>query len=614
MEQTDNGGLHNEEQDDDEYNLNSDNIHSSKPYRSSYDNDKKSFRRQEYEKHLSPSTSSALTQDNDADNISEHANQKITKNLAFAIMASTLGASFQHGYNGGVVNAPEKLISQFINTTFTERNNQVATDSQIDLIFAIIVSVFCIGGFMGALATATVAERFGRKDGLLLNNALVLIAAPLMFASRSFKSYELLIAGRLIIGINAGLNAGLAPLYINDIAPARLRGSLGSIYQLVITSSIFLSNVLGLPNFLGTEDAWPLLFAVPLVAAAFMLLTLPHCPESPNHLIKSLGKELEAQRALSWLRQTGDVQDEMEALLLERERQQSDPSITLSKLINNRQLRKPMLIATVIMLSQQLSGINAVLFFSASIFRSAGYGEDQALRTTLGLSLTNVLFTIVSMLLVERIGRKKLQLTGLMGMAIACVVLAICLPHSESQGYLNTRHLGPSINVTFHQVSMISSSKSSSFALSPDIPTTNFIAITKTHVEPAHNLTGLLTTASEVRENGSPFAMQVAIGAMYVFIIMFASGPGSIPWFMVTELFPSSARSLATSIAVSVNWLANFVVLLSFLPLTNLLHGYTFLLFATLLLFFFVFTYLKIPETKGASAEEIEALFETEQY
>lgn len=467
----------------------------------------------------------------------------LTKNLLWAVLASAVGSSFQHGYNGGVVNAPEKLIAQFINDTYYKRYQKIASDAQIDFIFALIVSIFCIGGCIGAMATAFVADRIGRKEGLFYNNLLVLIACPLMALSKSSNSYELLIIGRLIIGINAGLNAGLAPLYLNEISPINLRGALGTIYQLVITISVLLSTIFGMPALFGTETLWPILFIIPILPAIFMLSVLHKYKESPKFLLLNQGKELQAQQALAWFRETFEVQDEMDDLRAENEIQKMSPPISLNDMLTQVNLRKPLTISIVIMLSQQFSGINAVLFFSTSIFRDAGLNEYSAIQATLGMSLVNVLMTIVSLFLVDKAGRKTLHMTGLMGMAITSSILALCLG-------------GSSYN------------------------------------------------------NSSSYASSIlAVISVYVFIIMFASGPGSIPWFLVAELFPSNARPLASSIAVSVNWLANFTVSLCFLPLSNILHGYTFFLFAILLLIFFLFTYYRVPETKGATAEEISALF-----
>ena len=121
------------------------------------------------------------------------------------------------------------------------------------------------------VASGIVAERFGRKGGLLLNNVLVMLAVILQGLSKTANSYEMVIFGRLLIGINSGLNAGLAPMYLSEISPVNLRGAVGSVYQLVITISILVSQILGLGSILGTANHWPTLLAITAVPALFQV-------------------------------------------------------------------------------------------------------------------------------------------------------------------------------------------------------------------------------------------------------------------------------------------------------------------------------------------------------
>lgn len=484
----------------------------------------------------------------------------LTSHLVFAISAAALGSSFQHGYNTGVVNAPQKLVEQFIRDAHNERfqdlsftNNSTnsssfdinnTSETTVNLIYSIVVSIFCVGGMIGALLTGYVAEKFGRKGGLLWNNVIVILAAGLMGFSKMCRSYEMLIMGRFLIGFNAGLNAGLAPLYLTEISPTHLRGAIGTIYQLVITISILTSNILGMPEILGTADKWPILFAATVVPSIFMLITLPLCPESPKHILINQGKDVSAQRALTWLRGTIEVHDEMDDMRSEYESMKLVPKVTLHELWYNSMLRQPLFISLVVMLSQQFSGINAVIFFSTDIFGRAGLKDSSALYATMGMGVINVLMTLVSLVLVEKAGRRTLLLAGMAGMTVCTTVLTFCL----------------ALKSTF------------------------------------------------------PFLSFVSILAVYVYIIMFASGPGSIPWFLVSELFGSGARGIATSIAVSVNWTANFIVGLAFLPLQQVLEGYVFIIFSILLVLFWIFTYKKVPETKGKTVEEIAAAFRQKAY
>ncbi|XP_050307370.1 solute carrier family 2, facilitated glucose transporter member 1-like isoform X2 [Anthonomus grandis grandis] len=464
--------------------------------------------------------------------------------LAFAIAASVLGSSFQHGYNTGVLNNPQPVIENWINSTIIERTGQIPQPDTIVFIFSLMVSIFCVGGMIGGAITGFVAEMFGRKGGLLLNNILVLLSVVCMSSAKAASSYELIIFGRFIIGINSGLNAGLAPMYLAEISPVNLRGAVGTAYQLVITISILIAQIIGLGSLLGTDEHWPTLLALTIIPAIFQVATLPFCPETPKYLLLSKGRDMEAQKALSWLRGTVAVHDEMEVMRAEYDAMKMVPKVTIRELITNSSLRIPLIIALTVMVAQQLSGINAVMFFSSEIFTMAKVSKADAPFVTLGLGAINVLMTVVSLFLVEKAGRKTLLLIGFAGMAIDTLLLAITMKLAN-----------------------------------------------------LHQAVGILCCFF-----------------VFVYIIMFASGPGSIPWFLVSELFNQSARPTASALAVCINWTANFLVGLAFLPLAKMMGAYVFLIFVVLQSLFLLFIYKKVPETKNKSLEEISAIFRQQSY
>ena len=127
-----------------------------------------------------------------------------TGHLIFAVIVVGFGSSFQHGYGIGVINTPKELVDKWINETYHRRYDELPKESTIEFVFSVIVAIFSVGGMVGALMTSYVAERFGRKGGLLINNVFVFIAAILMGLCKTAKSYEMLIAGRFFIGINSG--------------------------------------------------------------------------------------------------------------------------------------------------------------------------------------------------------------------------------------------------------------------------------------------------------------------------------------------------------------------------------------------------------------------------
>merc|ERR1739844_447213 len=193
----------------------------------------------------------------------------------------------------------------------------------------------------------------------------------------------------------------------------------------------------------------------------------------------------------------------------------------------------------MMMLAQQLSGINAAIFFSTSIFTSAGLDEKGAQSATLGMGAMNVAMTFVSLALIEKAGRKTLMLVGLSVMVVCTTMLLICLELADA------------------------------------VPALKYISIIM----------------------------------VITFVVGFATGPGSIPWFFVTELFTQSARGMATSIAVVTNWTANFLVGLGFEPIRLYIGPYVFIIFIVLQIAFILYVWFKVPETKNKPIEEIVAQF-----
>lgn len=483
-------------------------------------------------------------------------NKGLNFRIGFAIAAGAIGSSFQHGYNTGVLNAPQTLIENWISGCPDRAANDSATaasdgsaaaaaesscidDYTVTLIWSWVVAIFCIGGMLGGTMVGFVAGWLGRKGGLLLNNVLVVVATLLMGFAKMAGSYQMLIAGRFVIGINSGLNAGLAPMYLSEIAPVALRGAVGTVYQLIITMSILLAQVLGMTNVLGTESGWPWLLAITAVPAIFQIVTLPFCPESPKYLLLDKDDEMAANKALTWLRGTIEIHDEMDEMKQEQESMKLVPKVTLKEMLTNSSLRQPLIIAIMMMLAQQLSGINAAIFFSTKIFGTAGLDEAASQSATLGMGAMNVAMTLISLVMIEKAGRKTLMLIGLVGMLLMTTMLLISLLLVESV----------------------------------------------------------------------PWLSYLAVAAVILFVVGFATGPGSIPWFFVTELFAQSGRPIATSIAVAVNWSANFLVGLGFSPIQLAVGPYVFIIFVVIQILFILYVWLVVPETKNRTIEEVTAQF-----
>ncbi|EDV97447.1 GH16875 [Drosophila grimshawi] len=350
--------------------------------------------------------------------------QGLTFFLTYSIFSAVLGM-LQFGYNTGVINAPEKNIENFMKDVYKDRYGEDISEEFIQQLYSVAVSIFAIGGMLGGFSGGWMANRFGRKGGLLLNNVLGISGACLMGFTKVSHSYEMLFLGRFIIGVNCGLNTSLVPMYISEIAPLNLRGGLGTVNQLAVTVGLLLSQVLGIEQILGTNDGWPILLGLAICPAILQLILLPVCPESPRYLLITKQWEEEARKALRRLRASGSVDEDIEEMRAEERAQQAESHISTMELICSPTLRPPLIIGIVMQLSQQFSGINAVFYYSTSLFMSSGLTEESAKFATIGIGAIMVVMTLVSIPLMDRTGRRTLHLYGLGGMFIFSIFITI---------------------------------------------------------------------------------------------------------------------------------------------------------------------------------------------
>ncbi|XP_010883234.2 solute carrier family 2, facilitated glucose transporter member 3 isoform X1 [Esox lucius] len=348
----------------------------------------------------------------------------VTGYLLYCVATAVIG-SLQFGYNTGVINAPEQKLRMFFRNVSMERDGESFSNDTITLLWSFAVAIFSIGGMAGSLSVGIMVDKFGRRKSMLLANVLALLGGGLMGLSSLCKSFEMIIFGRLVIGVFCGLFTGLTPMYLGELAPTHLRGAFGTLHQLGVVIGILVAQIFGLESLLGSDLMWPLLLALTIFPALGQVIMLIFCPESPRYLLISLNKEEEAHKALVRLRGCEDVRDEIQEMKEEGMKMAMEKKVTIAELFRSPAYRQPILIAIVLQLSQQLSGINAVFYYSTSIFQSAGV--KQPIYATIGAGVVNTLFTVVSLFLVERAGRRTLHLIGLAGMAVSALLITISL-------------------------------------------------------------------------------------------------------------------------------------------------------------------------------------------
>ncbi|QSX00540.1 sugar porter family MFS transporter [Haloterrigena alkaliphila] len=276
----------------------------------------------------------------------------------------------------------------------------------------IIVSGAMVGAIIGAAFGGRLADRLGRRR-LILVGAVVFFVGSLIMAVA--PNVEVLILGRIVDGIGVGFASVVGPLYISEISPPKIRGSLVSLNQLTITSGILIAYLVNYA--LSSGGRWRWMLGLGMVPAAVLFLGMVFMPESPRWLYEQ-GREADAREVLARTRAESQVADELREIK-ETIRTESG---SLRDLL--QPWVRPMLVVGIGLAAfQQITGINTVMYYAPTILESTGFADTASILATVGIGAVNVALTVVAVLLIDRTGRRPLLLSGLAGMTVMLAVL-----------------------------------------------------------------------------------------------------------------------------------------------------------------------------------------------
>lgn len=355
--------------------------------------------------------------------------------LALTVCCAAIGGTFQYGYNISIINAPTSYIQVFINDTYMERWGIGLETPQVTLVWTVIVSAFPLGGLLGALLAGPLAVRLGRKNSLLMNNSFLFVGAVLVLTCRVARSFEMLILARALVGVNSGVSMNVQPMYFGESAPKHLRGAVAFSSAVFTAFGIFMGQVVGLTALLGTEPLWPYLLASNTLPGLIQLITLPFFPESPRYLLIDRGDRDACIRALGRLRGGEAPVSEMEEMLQEQQQQESTAlnsgstgsTATLWSLFKNRDLRAQLRTVMAASTAMMLCGNDSIYFYSSYIFLEAGISPEKVQYITIGTGASELTASILSNLLIERVGRRSLLVGGYSLMSCWAVVFTVAL-------------------------------------------------------------------------------------------------------------------------------------------------------------------------------------------
>lgn len=444
---------------------------------------------------------------------------------AFAAALGPLSFGFALGYSSPAIPSLRRSAPPDLNLD----------DSAASWFGAVVTLGAAPGGVLGSL----LVDRAGRKISLLLCTAPFVIGFALIAAAQDLW---MLLGGRLLTGLACGIASLVAPVYISEIAYPEVRGLLGSCVQLMVVIGILLAYLA------GWVLQWRWLAVLGCGAPTLMLLLMCCMPETP-HFLLTQRKRQEARAAVRFLWGSDEGWEEPSI-------QAEDQGIQL----RHPGIYKPFIIGVSLMAFQQLSGINAVMFYAETIFEEAKF-ENSSLASII-VGAIQVLFTGIAAVIMDRAGRRLL-------LTLSGVIMAFSTAAFGTYFKLTQSHSGNT-----------------------------------SHVD-------LLAPVSAEPVDSSMALAWLAVGSMCLFIAGFALGWGPTPWLLMSEIFPLHIKGLATGICVLTNWFMAFLVTKEFSSLMEALrpHG-TFWLASAFCICSVLFTWFCVPETKGKTLEQITAHFE----
>jgi len=381
-----------------------------------------------------------------------------------------------------------------------------------------------LGCIAGCLLAGKIADKYGRRPGLMLSAGIFALSSLGMAFSSGLTEF---VAMRFCAGIGVGMASILSPLYIAEISPAQMRGRNVAINQLTIGIGILVTNVVNYSLAGKGDHAWRWMFGLGVVPSALFLLGVIFLPESPRWLVKA-GKEEKAAKILNKIGSKNFADNTLKDIELSvQQTTETSYSAVFAKAV-----RPMVLVGITLAVFQQFCGINVVYNYTTTIFKAVGASLDSQLFETVTISLVSLLFTLLAMWQVDKLGRRPLMLIGSLGLSIVYVILAVLLKQQASAVWVSV------------------------FVL-------------------------------------------LAIG-------LYATSLAPVTWVLISEIFPTNIRGVASSIAVVSLWIAYFILVFTFPVLAEYMGAYgPFYLYAGICFLGFLFIRNKVKETKGQTLEQL---------
>ncbi|GAB2266688.1 Sugar transport protein 10 [Dionaea muscipula] len=471
----------------------------------------------------------------------------VTLFVVFTCMVGATGGlifGYDIGISGGVTSM-DVFLKRFFPSVYLKEKAATIHESAYCKFDSHLLQLFTSSLYLAALVASffasAITRAFGRRVSMFIGGLTFLIGSILNGLAQNVM---MLIIGRMFLGVGVGFCNQSVPVYLSEMAPAKLRGALNIGFQMATTIGILVANMI---NYVTAKmegnNGWRISLGLAAVPALMVTVGGIFLPDSPNSLIDR-GKKEEARKMLQKIRGTDNVEDEFQDLVeaSEASKQVNNPW----KNILERRNRPQLIFAVLIPSFQQLTGINVIMFYAPVLFKTLGFGSGASLMSAVITGVVNVLATVVSIVCVDRLGRRALFLEGGIQMLICQVLVSVFI--GQAFGSTGQGSLG---------------------------------------------------------KGSADFVLFLICG----YVAAFAWSWGPLGWLVPSEIFPLEIRSAGTAINVIFNMIFTFIIGQCFLTMLCAMKYGLFLFFSGFVIMMTLFIYFFMPETKNVPIEEMNAVW-----
>lgn len=532
-------------------------------------------------------------------------NETVKKRMNYLTGMSAIGG-FLFGYDTGVISGAMLPISRIMSLNNIQQE--------------VVVSSTILAAFFSSLF-------FGGPSNQLLGRRFTILISTVAFTFGSLllalaPGYGVLVIGRIIVGIGIGLASLTTPVYIAEVATPSRRGALVTINTLFVCLGQFSAGMVdGIFSYFE-ENGWRFMLGFAGIPSVIMFHGFcRYLPESPRWLA-SRGREEEAKQVLCEFRNTDEeVEQELKDIMKTMKAKSRDKNnlfiIQLLELLKDQPTRNALKVGCGLMILQQFCGINTIMYYAATIYEMSGFDEKTSIWLSGFTALAQSASLIVSIYLIERVGRRKLILASLFFVSCSLFGLGMIfyftriqsakVLHADTECYSQSAIVWDGVTRYCYdciQIDNCGYSTCDNACLKgslTDPPSTAACS--------DDNLAQ--TWFYDICEDDR-FLGYLSVLFMIIYLFSFGVGMGGLPWTINSEIYPLHHRSMATSISTATNWISNMIISATFLSLSSssgLTRAGAFFLYCCIAFAGVAWIYVVLPETKGKSLEEIEDLF-----